>query len=90
MKGVRRFKEGLFALVYLSVGAPARGTEITSILCENDASGVGYWGVFVEGGLVAFVTTYYKGYSFSKHVKTIYRYVPREVSELVVYFLALA
>jgi hypothetical protein len=46
--------------------------------------------VFVEGGLVSFVTTYHKGYSFSKHVKTIHRYVPREVSELVVYFLALA
>jgi hypothetical protein len=39
---------------------------------------------------VAFVTTYYKGYSLSKCVKTIYRYVPREVSKLVVYFLALA
>ena len=44
----------------------------------------------MEGGLVAFVTTYYKGYSFSKRVKTIYRYVPCKVSELVVYFLALA
>jgi superfamily II DNA helicase RecQ len=90
MKGVRKFKEGLFALVHLSAGAPARGTEVTSILCENDVSGVGYRGIFVEGGLIAFVTTYHKGYSFSKNVKTIHRYVPREVSELVVYFLALA
>ena len=39
---------------------------------------------------MAFVTMYYKGYSFSKRVKTIYRYVPRVVSKLVVYFLALA
>ena len=90
MAAVRKFKEALFVLIHLSAGAPARGTEMTSILCENDASGVGYRGVFVEGGLVAFVTTYHKGYSFSKHVKTIHRYVPREVSELVVYFLALA
>jgi hypothetical protein len=35
------------------------------------------------------VSTYYKGYDFTKKVKAIYRYVPREVSELVVYFLGL-
>ncbi|EFQ85739.1 hypothetical protein PTT_19224, partial [Pyrenophora teres f. teres 0-1] len=51
MKGVRRFKESLFTLVHLSAGAPARGTEITSIQCENSADGVGYRGVFLEGGL---------------------------------------
>jgi len=89
MKGVRRFKESLFTLVHLSAGAPARGTEITSIQCENSADGAGCRGVFVEGGLVSFTTTYHKGYSFSKRVKTIHRYVPREVSELVVYFLGL-
>ncbi|UPX14717.1 uncharacterized protein EKO05_0005192 [Ascochyta rabiei] len=89
MKGVRRFKEGLFTLVHMSGGGPGRGTEITSIQCENSADGVGYRGVFVEGGLVSFTTTYHKGYSFSKRVKTIHRYVPREVGELVVYFLRL-
>ncbi|CAA9960673.1 DNA helicase recq [Pyrenophora teres f. maculata] len=46
MKGVRRFKESLFTLVHLSAGAPARGTEITSIQCENSADGVGYRGFF--------------------------------------------
>ncbi|KAI8931122.1 hypothetical protein NX059_012132 [Plenodomus lindquistii] len=89
MKAVRRFKEGLFALVHLSAGAPARGTEITSVTRENPMNGAGHRGVFVEGGLVSFVTTYHKGYSFTKRVKTIHRYVPREVSELVVYFLGL-
>jgi hypothetical protein len=61
MKGVRRFKETLFALVHLSAGGPARGTEITSIQCENSAEGVGHRGVSVEGGLVSFVSTYHKG-----------------------------
>jgi superfamily II DNA helicase RecQ len=89
MRGVRRFKESLFALVHLSGGGPGRGTEITSIQCENSAEGVGYRGVFAEGGLLSFTTTYHKGYSFSKRVKTIHRYLPREVSELVVYFLGL-
>ncbi|UPX14721.1 uncharacterized protein EKO05_0005196 [Ascochyta rabiei] len=79
MRGVRRFKESLFALVHLSGGGPGRGTEITSIQCENSAEGVGYQGVFAEGGLLSFTTTYHKGYSFSKHVKTTHRYVPREM-----------
>jgi hypothetical protein len=89
MKAVRRFKETLFALVHLSRGGPARGTEITSIQCENSTEGVGHRGVFVDAGLVSFVATYHKGYDFSKKVKAIHRYVPREVSELVIYFLGL-
>ncbi|KAL5370900.1 hypothetical protein DPSP01_014611 [Paraphaeosphaeria sporulosa] len=89
MKGVRRCKEGLFALVHLSAGGPGRGTEITSIQCENSAEGIGYRGVLIDGGMVSFTTTYHKGYSFSKRVKTIHRYVPGEVGELVVYFLGL-
>jgi superfamily II DNA helicase RecQ len=90
MKRVRRFKEGLFTLVHLSAGAPARGSEITSILCENSEDGESPRGVFIDRGLVAFVTTYHKGYSKSKELKTIHRFVPREVSELVVYYLGLA
>jgi hypothetical protein len=89
IRGVRRFKESLFALVYLSGGRPGCRTEITLIQCKNSAEGVGYQGVFVEGGLLSFTTTYYKGYSFSKRVKTIYRYVLHKVSKLVVYFLGL-
>lgn len=89
MRAVRRFKESLFALVYLSGGGPGRGTEITLIQCENSADSVGYYGVFVEGGLVSFITNYYKGYSYKKRVRVVYRYVLSEVSELVVYFLSL-
>jgi len=90
MKSVRSFKEGLFALVHLSAGAPARGSEVTSILCENGEDGSSHRGIFIHNGLVAFVTTYHKGYNKSNRVKTIHRYVPSEVSELVVYYLALA
>jgi hypothetical protein len=76
MKAVRRFKETLFALVHLSRGGPARGTEITSIQCKNSAEGVRHRGVFVNAGLVSFVATYHKGYDFSKKVKAIHRYMP--------------
>ncbi|KAI4941648.1 hypothetical protein J4E91_010679 [Alternaria rosae] len=78
MRTVRRFKETLFALVHLSAGGPARGTEITSVQYKNSAEGVGHWGVFLDRGLVSFVSTYHKGYDFTKKVKAIHRYVPRE------------
>lgn len=89
MKGVRRFKECLFVLVHASGGAPARGSKIISIQCENGEEGIRYRGIFAEGGLISFTTTYHKGYSFSKKVKTIHQYVPKEVGEVVVYYLGL-
>ena len=89
MRKVRQFKESLFVLVHLSGGGPGRGTEITSVQCENSADGVGYRGVFIEGGLVSFTTNYYKGYSYKKRVRVVYCYVLSEVSKLVVYFLGL-
>ncbi|KAI4221646.1 MAG: hypothetical protein L6R40_008618 [Gallowayella cf. fulva] len=89
MKSVRAFKEGLFVLVHTCGGAPARGSEITTIQCENGEEGLGYRGIFADAGMISFTSTYHKGYSLSKRIKTIHRYVPREVGEIVVYFLGL-
>lgn len=36
---------------------------------------------------MSFVTFYYKGYSIQGSIKIIHQYLPREVSELVVYYL---
>jgi hypothetical protein len=87
MAKVRTFKEQLFVLVHMTGGGPARGPEIVSIQHKNGVDDRGYRGVFVEGGLVSFVTSYYKGYRKSKKVKIIHRYVLQEVSEIVIYFL---
>jgi hypothetical protein len=43
--------------------------------------------VFVEDGLVSTVTTYHKGYSVTGSTKIIHRYLPKEVGELMVYYL---
>jgi hypothetical protein len=43
--------------------------------------------VFIEDGLVAFVTGYHKGYRSSNNIKIIHRYLPREIGELLVYYL---
>jgi hypothetical protein len=43
--------------------------------------------IFIENGLVSFVTFYHKGYSVEGCVKIIHRYLLEEVSKLVVYYL---
>lgn len=43
--------------------------------------------MFIEHGLVALVTSYHKGYTCTGSTKIIHRYLPKEVSELVVYYM---
>jgi hypothetical protein len=81
---VDRFLEHLLLLVHLTSGQPARGTEIISLRHVNTTH---YRNVFIEDGLVAIVTSYYKGYTCTGSTKIIYRYLPNEVSELLVYYL---
>lgn len=85
LRKVRHFKETLFALVHLTAGAPARGTETISIQHRNSVDAPR--GVFVDDGLVSFVTSYHKGYSQSRATKVVHRYVPAEVSKIWVYYL---
>jgi hypothetical protein len=46
-----------------------------------------YWSIYLEHGLVSTVTAYHKGYSISNSIKIIHHYLPKPVSELVVYYL---
>ena len=85
LEDVKAFKEQLFALVHLSGGAPARGTEVVSIRHENGRTEPR--GIFIESGMVVLVTAYHKGYSHSKKAKVIHRFVPAEVGHLIVLYL---
>ena len=42
--------------------------------------------IFVGDGLVALVTSYYKGYTCTGTTKIIHRYLPREVGELYIHY----
>lgn len=84
---VRQFKEELFVLVHLSAGAPARGTELITVMHRNPQQGRGQRGVFIDDGMVVFATSYHKNYQHSKTKKPIQRYLPEEVGELLVYYL---
>ena len=83
---VDSFLERLLLLVHVTGGQPARGTETLSLRHLNTTNGH-HRNVFVESGMVSTVTTYHKGYSASGNTKIIHRYLPREVGELLVYYL---
>ncbi|KAF7444189.1 telomere-linked helicase 1 [Pyrenophora tritici-repentis] len=67
-------------------GQPARGPELLSVRHSNTVQG-GHRNIFIEDGMVVFVTRYHKGYKVSGDVKIIHRYLPREVGELVVWYM---
>ena len=85
---VNAFLEQLLLLVHLTGGQPARGTELLCIQHSNatDVSG-GIRNIFIENGLVSFVTYYHKGYSITGTTKIIHRYLPSEVGELLIYYV---
>jgi RecQ family ATP-dependent DNA helicase len=83
---VERFQELLWGLMHLCGGQPARAPELLGMRWKNTAYG-GVRNIFIEEGLVAFVATYHKGYRSSGNIKIIHRYLPREVGELLVYYL---
>lgn len=57
-----------------------------TIRYENNDNGESR-GIFIEEGLVVFVTQYYKNIKQTSNKKVIHRYVPREVGELVIFYL---
>lgn len=89
MRQVARFRGLLLILMHISGGQPARGPEILSVRHRNTPQG-GHRNMFIEDGTVVFVTKYHKGYQMSGDAKIIHRYLPRQVGELVVWYLWLA
>jgi hypothetical protein len=72
--------------MYLYSRQLARAPELLGMRWKNTAYG-GVRNIFIKEGLVAFVATYYKGYRSSGSIKIVYRYLLREVGELLVSYL---
>jgi hypothetical protein len=83
---VDTYLERLLLLIHLTAGQPARGSETLSLRSVNTLNGH-HRNVFIEGGMVSTVTTFHKGYSTTGDTKIIHRYLPKEVGELLVYYL---
>ena len=72
-------------VVHLSYGQAARSPELLTIRLRNTADG-GLRNVLFNGGLPMIVTGLHKGYSWSEKEKVIHRFLPREVSKLLIYY----
>lgn len=85
-KAMKEARSQLAALVHMTGGAPPRGTELVTVKHSNTANGDSR-GIFIEDGLVVFVTKYHKNIGQTGKGKVIHRYLPREVGELVVFYV---
>ena len=65
---------------------PWRDSKGITILYYNTASNDGR-GYFVNNGMLYLVSGYHKGFGLSGKLKPVHRFLPREVGELVVYYL---
>lgn len=83
---VDQFLRRLLVLIHMTGGQPARATELISIRHSNTPEGR-HRNLYIEHGLASIVTSYHKSQSISNSIKVIHRYLPRAISELVVYYL---
>lgn len=88
LKLVQQFLTRLALLVLIFSGQPARGTELLSVRYQNTLVG-GCRNLFLSHGVFSFATLYHKGYSLRGTTKRIYRYLPPELSHVLVQYLVL-
>ena len=85
-KKVDTFLETMLFLIHLTSGQPARGPELLSLRHTNNRNGE-HRNVFIENGVVSTVTRYHKGYNITNSFKIIHRFLPREVGEMLIYYI---
>ncbi|CAG8320632.1 unnamed protein product [Penicillium salamii] len=84
-RGVSQFRERLSVTVHIYANAPNRGPELMSIRhCNSERK---RRNVFIEDGMVTFVSRYHKGFHVANDTKVIFRYLPQKIGELVVWYL---
>jgi len=81
-----RFRQILWVVMHILSGGPARAPEILGIRMANTAAG-GLRNIYIDEGMLMFVTLYHKGSRHEGNVKIIYRYPPREVGSLLVWYI---
>ncbi|KAK7433632.1 hypothetical protein CaCOL14_013366 [Colletotrichum acutatum] len=81
-----RLRERLWMLLHMLGGQPARASELAGLRTVNTVNG-GVRNILVHNTMLCFVTAYHKGYRTTGQAKVIHRYLPREVGELMIWYL---
>ncbi|KAJ5541863.1 hypothetical protein N7461_007866 [Penicillium sp. DV-2018c] len=85
MRRVVEFRRSLCIAIHICGGRPFRSLELLGIRHRNTDNC--QRNVFIQNGMVLIDTAYYNGSYASDDGKTIQRYLPREIGELVVWYL---
>lgn len=88
-RSMRTVRRDLAVLVQFTGGGPGRASELTQIRHKNSVEGE-LRGIIIEDGLVVVVSRQDKTTIRTGKDKVIHRYLPREVGELMLYYLWLA
>ncbi|KAJ5563151.1 hypothetical protein N7461_001912 [Penicillium sp. DV-2018c] len=85
MRRVVEFRRRLCIAIHICGGRPFRSLELLGIRHRNTDNC--QRNVFIQNGMVLIDTAYHKGLYASNDEKTIQRYLPRAIGELVVWYL---
>jgi superfamily II DNA helicase RecQ len=83
---IEEFQEKLLMIMHIIGGQPARASELVGMRFANTKQG-GLRNIFIDRGMMVFMTTYHKNYQSSGRMKIIHRYLPREAGELLFRYL---
>jgi hypothetical protein len=70
----------------VTAGQPAWAPELLSIQHTNTVNSQ-QQNIYIKDSMVTFATAYHKGFHISNNVKIIHQYMPREVGELVIWYI---
>ena len=76
----------LLVLMHMSGGGPGRSAEILNLRIWNTRQG-GTRNIFIYHKMVCTMTKYHKKYLATDKLNVIYRFLPREVGELLIWYL---
>jgi hypothetical protein len=72
--------------MHISGGQLARGTKLIIVQYKNRLYG-DIRGLFINDSIIMFVMVYNKIMNITAQIKVIYRYLPRKMGELIVYYV---
>jgi hypothetical protein len=85
-EAMKEARQELAPLTHMTGGGPPRGSELVTVKYKNSANGDNR-GINIEDRAVVVTIKYHKNIGQTGKGKVIHRYLPREVGELMIYYL---